>query len=326
MYIPYIHTGSSITAIIDRPHSIDISHPNYDTVVNLLTTSTAYSTDQILELMQPVREFKKAIASSEFYHNAIHQVCIDIDGFPFPLATELEAEVLRIYRSNGDLAPLAAFVRKLAANPDKDVHKQLYSFIQVCKLALTVDGDFLAYKNVRNDFLDIYSGTMDNSPGNTVEMPRFAVEKNPNRTCSAGLHFAAWGYLRHYTYGSDTRTVIVKINPADVVSIPSDYNNMKGRASKYYILKEIDRPSELDHTPVYHYDNDDEEFDEEFEEDYEEDYEDAYCDSCDELLDDCNCDSTPQDQVEQAAQELANEINSTLAAMGVPTRIKISLT
>jgi hypothetical protein len=33
--------------------------------------------------------------------------------------------------------------------------------------------------------------------------------------------------------------LLLKINPADVVSIPSDYHNAKGRASKYLIWKDI---------------------------------------------------------------------------------------
>ena len=33
--------------------------------------------------------------------------------------------------------------------------------------------------------------------------------------------------------------MIVKISPADVVSIPSDYNNAKGRACKYEVIGEI---------------------------------------------------------------------------------------
>jgi hypothetical protein len=42
----------------------------------------------------------------------------------------------------------------------------------------------------------------------------------------------------------------VKINPADVVSIPSDYNNMKGRASRYEVLREVEYDDELRNTPV----------------------------------------------------------------------------
>lgn len=250
MYIPHIITTSSITVILDTPKAMDSSHPNFEKVKDLLTRSAVTDTETLLEMMEPVREFKNAITKSDFYIEN-DTVLIDIEGHPFPLDPALGDEVLRVYRTAGDLTALTNFVKKLAQNPDKEVHQQLYDFIKVCGLALTLDGDFLAYKNVREDFLDIYTGTMDNSPGKVVEMPRFAVEKNPNRTCAPGLHFAAWGYLKHYGHGQ--KTVIVKINPADVVSIPSDYNNMKGRAYKYLILKEVEQPEELKDRPVFDY-------------------------------------------------------------------------
>lgn len=250
MYIPHIITTSSITVILDTPKAMDSSHPNFEKVKDLLTRSAVTNIEALLEMMEPVREFKTAIAKSEFYTEN-NKVFINIKGHPFPLNESLSEEVLRVYRAAGDLTALTNFVKKLAENPDKEVHQQLYGFIKVCGLALTLDGDFLAYKNVREDFLDIYTGTMDNSPGKVVEMPRFAVEKNPDKTCSAGLHFAAWGYLQYY--GAGRKTVIVKINPADVVSIPSDYNNMKGRAYKYVILKEVEQPEELKNRPVFDY-------------------------------------------------------------------------
>jgi hypothetical protein len=105
-------------------------------------------------------------------------------------------------------------------------------------LPITPDGHFLAYKKVRNDFLDIHSGTMDNSVGQIVEMERHEVNDNKDETCSTGLHFCGMSYLNHFG-GSDSRTVIVKINPADVVSIPSDYNNAKGRACRYEVIGEL---------------------------------------------------------------------------------------
>ena len=37
--------------------------------------------------------------------------------------------------------------------------------------------------------------------------------------------------------------LIVEIDPADVVSIPSDYNNAKGRAWRYLIRGEVERES-----------------------------------------------------------------------------------
>jgi len=94
----------------------------------------------------------------------------------------------------------------------------------------------LAYKKVRDNFMDVHSGTMLNAPGCIVEMERNKVDDDKNNTCSTGLHFCAESYLR--SFGGE-RTVIVKINPADVVSIPSDYNDAKGRACRYEVIGEL---------------------------------------------------------------------------------------
>jgi hypothetical protein len=77
---------------------------------------------------------------------------------------------------------------------------------------------------------------MDNSPGKIVEMERNAVDDNRDRTCSAGLHFCSQSYLTHF---GGEKIVIVKINPKDVVSIPSDYNDAKGRACRYEVVGEM---------------------------------------------------------------------------------------
>jgi hypothetical protein len=285
-YIPHIITSSSVTVIIDGiPSAITSSHANFQEVIELLTTGD-YTIEYLQELMKPIIAFKAAVNSSEFYfmENAIY---LDVNGYPFQLAHQLEQEVLRVKKASGNLDPLVNFVTKLANNPYKDVHNQLYGFLQACGLALTEDGDFLAYKNVNTDFTDVYTGTMDNSPGKTVEMPRHAVAKDPNITCAAGLHFAAWGYLANYAPGR--KTVILKINPADVVSIPTDYNNMKGRACQYYVLKEVEQPEELKNTTVFDitafmFNNDyDVDYDDDYD-DYYNEYYDEYCDLNDEEI------------------------------------------
>jgi hypothetical protein len=67
-------------------------------------------------------------------------------------------------------------------------------------------------------------------------MPRNKVDDNQNNTCSYGLHFCSEGYLKHF---GGARTVIVKINPRDVVSIPNDYNQTKGRTCRYEVIGEV---------------------------------------------------------------------------------------
>lgn len=300
MHIPHIITANSVIAIINGvPSSIDSNHPNFDAVSTGLTTSSL-TTDEVLDMMKPIRELKRALAESAFYDTE-SGIQIDINGYPFPLAPELQSEVLRVYRSNGDLTPMENFVRNLAANPDKDVHRQLYGFLQACGLTLTEDGHFLAYKRINHDWTDIYTGKIDNSPGQLVEMPRFAVEKNPNITCSHGLHFAAWDYLSSYSNRSDDRTVLLKINPADVVSIPSDYRNMKGRASRYLVLREVERDRELDGVSVYSDDDYDE--DDYTSGEYESD---TLCPTCDQYLDECECND--DDESEPLTSEDISEL------------------
>jgi hypothetical protein len=71
-----------------------------------------------------------------------------------------------------------------------------------------------------------------------VSMERNLVDDDQNRTCSTGLHFCSQDYLR--SFGGE-RIVILKINPRDVVSIPNDYNDSKGRCARYEIVDEIDK-------------------------------------------------------------------------------------
>lgn len=136
------------------------------------------------------------------------------------------------------IEPLVAFMENLMQNPSYRAVNELYSFLEQNNLPITPDGHFLAYKKVRDTFFDIHSNTMDNSPGKIVEMDRNLVDDDQNNTCSKGLHFCSQEYLDHFG-DSTSRTVILKINPKDVVSIPVDYNNSKGRACRYEVIGEL---------------------------------------------------------------------------------------
>jgi len=102
----------------------------------------------------------------------------------------------------------------------------------------------LAYKRVKSDHKDIHSGKFDNSPGVTVVESREVVNTDRNVTCGKGLHFCSWEYLSHFGSSSANtdRVVIVEIDPSDIVSIPSDYNNTKARCCKYTVLYDYGKP------------------------------------------------------------------------------------
>ncbi len=132
--------------------------------------------------------------------------------------------------------PMFAFIDNLMKNPSNRAVNELYGFIDACNLPITEDGCFLAYKKVRADYMDCHSGTIRNAIGDTPEMERNLVNEDKDQTCSEGLHFCSVEYLKHF---GGQRLMVLKINPADVVSIPSDYNNSKGRCCKYEVVDEI---------------------------------------------------------------------------------------
>jgi hypothetical protein len=167
-----------------------------------------------------------------------------------------------------DTTPMVRCIERLMLNPSKRATDELIGFLVACSLPITPDGFFLAYKRVNANYLDVHSGTVLNKPYNanftdgdikfinsakqgkqgevkveiidgvtTVSMPRNLVNENKDETCSEGLHFCSFSYLASF---SGARTVVLKIDPADVVSIPSDYNNSKGRTCRYQVVDEID--------------------------------------------------------------------------------------
>jgi hypothetical protein len=134
--------------------------------------------------------------------------------------------------------PLVKFLENLMQNPSHRAVNELYDFLEAGELPITEDGHFLAFKNVRSNYMDIHSGTFRNQVGDVCEMLRNKVDEDKDRTCSYGLHFCSIAYLPHFSDSDGGHTMIVKINPKDVVAIPADYNNTKGRTCKYEVVAE----------------------------------------------------------------------------------------
>ena len=158
-----------------------------------------------------------------------------------------------MYQDGFDINPMVKFMENLMTNPSKRAVDELYGFLEKGNLPLTEDGCFIAYKKVRDDYKDVYSGTFDNSVGQVVTMERNEVDEDKNRTCSVGLHFCSKEYLNHF---GGQRVMLLKINPRDVVSIPADYNDSKGRCCRYEVIGEVGVKEEkpLEETSVYNFD------------------------------------------------------------------------
>ena len=242
MAYSYLIQGKNIVVVIDnKPYTITSTHMGYEKLKQAIKDSDWDTVKSVVDPAKEILNYGKglvAVQGSKVFYRDREMVGV------------ITQRLIDMYQEGFPVEPLILFMENLMQNPSKRAVEELYTFLEKGKLPITPDGHFLAYKKVRKDFLDIHSGTMDNSPGKVVEMERNEVDDDQNRTCSAGLHFCSKDYLDHFG-NSDSRTVILKINPADVVSIPADYNATKGRACRYEVLGELGvHPDEAFIAPV----------------------------------------------------------------------------
>ena len=228
MSFPFIIQGNNVTVVIgNKPHTISKTHITYQKVVDAIKAGDWETVQNIIEPKKVVLDYGQGRVS-------IKGETLYWDGEEFN--GTLAVRMINMLQEGFTIEPLINFMENLMENPSKRSVDELYGFLEKNNLPITPDGHFLAYKRVRDDYKDVHSGTMDNSPGQIVSMPRNKVDDDKDKTCSTGLHFCSEGYLKHF---GGARTVIVKINPRDVVSIPSDYDNTKGRACRYEVIGEV---------------------------------------------------------------------------------------
>jgi len=170
---------------------------------------------------------------------------IMINGVAAPAV--LGRKILQFMNEGLPADPLIKFAENLLKNPSYRAVNELFQFLEKNDHPITDNGCFIAYKKVRKDFKDGHTGTIDNSPGLTVEIPRNQVNEDPTQTCSYGLHVANWHYANNiYSAGEDPNMLEVEVNPRDVVAVPVDYDQAKMRVSRYVVLGTVDREHSTD--------------------------------------------------------------------------------
>lgn len=242
MAYPFLIQGNNIVVVIgNKSHTVSKTHITYQKVLDAIK---AQDWDAVKDIIEP----KKVVLNYGKGNVSIQGEQLFWKGKE--LHNSMATRMIQMLTEGFEIEPMVNFMENLYKNPSKRSVDELYGFLEKSQLPITPDGCFLAYKKVRDNYFDCHTGTMDNSVGKIVEMERNEVDDNKDRTCSAGLHFCSLGYLNHF---GGARIMIVKINPADVVSIPSDYNDTKGRACKYEVIGELnaeDAPEDAFTAPV----------------------------------------------------------------------------
>lgn len=155
--------------------------------------------------------------------------------------------ILQLLDHGMDVEPSIRFLDKLMKNPSKRAVDELYTFLEHKNMPLTSNGNFLAYKGVKSDYSDVYTGQFDNSVGQVREMPRNRVDDDKDVGCSQGFHAGSLDYAAGYM-PDDGHLMVVEIDPADVVSVPLDCDCQKLRTCRYKVVDEY--KDALTH-PVY---------------------------------------------------------------------------
>lgn len=143
--------------------------------------------------------------------------------------------------SNGsdNIDNLIRFTERLALNDSNRAIDELYNFLEAACIDIDKEGYVIAFKKVRDTYFDIYSNSIDNSPGQSPEVPRKMVDEDSERTCSHGLHVCSSSYLPHFGSCYGNRIVKVRVDPKDFVAVPKDYNDAKARVCKYTVLEDV---------------------------------------------------------------------------------------
>ena len=269
----YIMRDESITVIVEnRPYTVEKTHPNFLPLRKALLNGDYSDIPNLVSVPHVIKNMTRGSIRIEnekvFYKNyQLHGVVVN-----------KLIEMLKAGATDAD--PLLLFIGRLMANPSANSVNELYTFLSYKNLPITPTGTFLAYKGVKNDFYSrqankdtiVVQGKTDstgaifNGVGETIEVARRSVDDVKDNHCSFGLHVGSYDYANNWA-GNDGRLLLVEVDPADAVSVPTDANFQKLRTARYKVVADITPERKEIPDAVYDYSDD--------------------CDDCDEPCEDC---------------------------------------
>lgn len=212
--------------------SIPPAHVNYAQIIEALKKRDERKVLKLAEAASSIKKYigrQTQVKNGKVYHKGkeVHNVLTD--------------KIIEMMRNDLPYKPMIKFFENCRANSDKKSVEELYDFLEKLGITITDRGTFLAWKSVRQDYLDWHSGTFKNNPGRIVRMPRKQVDGDRNIGCSTGLHLGTKGYAETFQALENSRIIICEVNPMHVVSVPHDHGYEKLRACQYKVIGEVPR-------------------------------------------------------------------------------------
>lgn len=234
------------------PVTANDDHPHFDDLLDAVGNPDALTADEVRELHDlSIAVGQKFASLSERVTVANGRVYFDGDEVDNALSQHI---LSALNQGIEDYSPLVRFYENLAANPVPHSREQLYAWLRDREFTVTEDGCFLAYKGVQRQqdgsLVSIshgpavvdgesVNGAVPNYIGAVVSIPRSKVQHDPAVGCASGLHAGTFEYASSWARGA---LLLVKINPRDVVSVPTDCSAQKIRVARYRVVDTIDHP------------------------------------------------------------------------------------
>ncbi len=242
-------------------HTVPGDHPNFVDIEDAILDSIETGADinpSILDILNVAKTVAAKFKSlGDQFSVKGNTVYFDSE----PVHNVLTEHILRFLDQGVEnWQPLVAFGEKLFANPNEHSREQLYDWLQSRLnvdggFTLADNGDLVGYKGVQSDGNGGYqsvnsgsaivngetvSGHIPNNIGDVIEMPRGDVEHAPGVGCSRGLHVGTFDYAKGW--GTAGAVLEVRVNPRDVVSVPTDCGAQKLRCCRYRVVGTLDVP------------------------------------------------------------------------------------
>jgi hypothetical protein len=239
-------TNGTLTVILDSGAEILTARNDHPRWTDIIAAFKAQNENLLRGLLS-----MKAVM--EIYSNG--DLTIDGTGVLFqgrPLHGVDVDRVLAFQRDGLPYRPIANYIGRCRKNTSQRAIVELYSWLEHRHITLTPDGKFIGYKGVRGNFYSVYGNTETrvqmgvtdseghilNEIGKTIEIDRSCVSDDFRNPCGPGLHVGSLAYAN----GWGQRVILVEVDPADVVSIPSDCDCQKLRCCKYRVVGEYTGP------------------------------------------------------------------------------------
>lgn len=239
--LAYHITNSTIMVVLDNEDiTIPRTSPRAPKILDILRAEPV----DIPKLRDVLREEYSPETYSDGTVKIMKNGTVTYLGKELPPA--LARKVTACYEDGVPFQNLLKFFDKLDRNPSQRAVKELYTFLEHTGMPITPDGNFLAYKGISSDGFSctagdsskVIQGVCDdrgrirNNVGDVIEVKRNYVNDDKGVGCSSGLHAGSLSYATKF----GSKTVIVEIDPAYVVSIPTDCSYQKLRCCLYKVV------------------------------------------------------------------------------------------